>query len=78
MNCSDERKKQLKKLILKNWASFCTNDTQCSKSSLQPLDAEELDPTRQYSKMTAKRLVPIDKKASDDQLAMMIQLKIIR
>lgn len=31
-------------------ASFCTNDKQHSMSSLQPLDAEELDPTRQYQK----------------------------
>lgn len=47
--------------------TFSTNDTQCCMSSLQPLDAEELDPTVQTPKVIAKRLGLIEKQARDEK-----------
>lgn len=58
VECPDDARKSLNRVVIKNWRAFCTIDTQCSMST-QPLDLEELDPTRHHPKVKANRLDPI-------------------
>lgn len=64
--CPDEEKKALNRVIKKNWSSM---------SKLQPLDVEELDQTRQYPKVKAKRLALTEKQALERQQEMMVRLR---
>lgn len=68
IECLDDTKKILSKLVMKNLREFSTNDTQCSMSSLQPLNVEELDGTQQYPKVKTKKLRPTEKRTLEKEM----------